>query len=117
MPRTTLHTHIVAVGYEKANGVTVTADRFTGIACARIARCNGLPVSGMLVRTVLEGRMKGWFSGPENDLQVDVIEDSESPCPFGIPWVWRAVGWREWLGQGQHGQHIDLVACDSCCGV
>ena len=68
--------------HQDSLGINITADRWTGCACERIAKCNGMPANGQVVHTALQGRIKSWFCGPENDLHVEVIEDSESPWPL-----------------------------------
>ena len=73
------YTSTAALAYQKANGLHAMADRWTGVACSRIAQCNGLPKDGHVVHSTLQGRMKSWYCGPEADLAVEVVEDSESP--------------------------------------
>ena len=66
------------IAFQKEVGLSVTSDRWTGRACARVAQCNGLPADGQVVHTVFQGRLKSWFAGHEDALRVHVVPDTES---------------------------------------
>jgi hypothetical protein len=61
------------VQFQKTFGLSVCSDRWTGKACSRVARCNGLPSDGHVIDDCFKGKLKHWFLGSEGDIQVEAV--------------------------------------------
>ncbi len=62
----------------KKFSLEVVSDRWTAMACRRVAQCFGLPKDGHVAHTLHQGRVRFFFAGPNAQLRVEVVEDSES---------------------------------------
>ena len=64
--------------YSRRNSLATCSDKWTALACARIAKCHGLPRDGHVVHSLVQGRMRQYFSGPNSELEVQAVEGSDS---------------------------------------